>query len=27
VVVEKEAFWDTVGLHGTEWRVMVIGER
>lgn len=27
VVVEKETFWDTVGLHGTEWRVMVIGER
>jgi len=27
VVVEKEAFWETVHLHGTEWRVMVIGER
>jgi len=26
-IVQKETFWDTVGLHGTEWRVMVIGER
>lgn len=26
VVVEKETFWDTVSLHGTEWRVMVIAE-
>jgi hypothetical protein len=26
-VVEKETLWDTVRLHGTEWRVMVIGER
>ncbi|HIH27181.1 MAG TPA: hypothetical protein HA256_04215 [Methanoregulaceae archaeon] len=25
-VVRKEAFWTTVGLHGTEWRVMVIRE-
>lgn len=25
-VVNKETFWSTVGLHGTEWRVMVIGE-
>jgi len=25
-VVRKETFWSTVGLHGTEWRVMVIGE-
>jgi hypothetical protein len=25
-VVNKEAFWTTVGLHGTEWRVIVIGE-
>jgi len=25
--VEKETFWDTVSLHGTEWRVMVIAER
>ena len=27
VVVEKETFWDTVSLHGTEWRVMVIAEK
>ncbi len=27
VIVEKETFWDTIALHGTEWRVMVIGER
>lgn len=26
-VVSKETFWDTVELHGTEWRVLVIGER
>jgi hypothetical protein len=25
-VVNKEAFWTTVGLYGTEWRVIVIGE-
>jgi hypothetical protein len=25
-VVNKEAFWTTVSLHGTEWRIMVIGE-
>lgn len=25
-VVRKETFWSTAGLHGTEWRVMVIGE-
>ncbi|MCU0631361.1 MAG: hypothetical protein MUC66_00085 [Methanolinea sp.] len=25
-VVKKETFWSTVGLHGTEWRVLVIGE-
>lgn len=25
-VVRKETFWSTVSLHGTEWRVMVIGE-
>lgn len=25
-VVRKEAFWSTAGLHGTEWRVMAIGE-
>ncbi len=25
-VVNKEAFWTTVGLHGTEWRIIVIGE-
>jgi hypothetical protein len=25
-VVNKETFWSTAGLHGTEWRVMVIGE-
>lgn len=25
-IVEKETFWSTAGLHGTEWRVMVIGE-
>lgn len=25
-VVSKETFWDTAGLHGTEWRVLVIGE-
>jgi polar amino acid transport system substrate-binding protein len=25
-IVRKEAFWTTVGLHGTEWRVMVIRE-
>lgn len=25
-VVSKETFWDTVQLHGTEWRVLVIGE-
>lgn len=25
-VVSKETFWDTVGLHGTEWRVLVISE-
>ena len=24
--VNKEAFWTTVGLHGTEWRIIVIGE-
>jgi CHASE domain. len=23
-VVEKEAFWNTIGMHGTEWRVIVI---
>ena len=27
VVVDKETYWDTVSLHGTEWRVMVIAER
>lgn len=26
-VVPKETFWSTASLHGTEWRVMVIGER
>lgn len=25
-VVAKETFWDTAGLHGTGWRVLVIGE-
>lgn len=25
-VVSKETFWDSVQLHGTEWRVLVIGE-
>ncbi len=25
-IVQKETYWDTVGLHGTEWRVLVIGE-
>ena len=25
-IVRKEAFWTTVGVHGTEWRVMVIRE-
>lgn len=25
-VVSKETFWDTVGLQGTEWRVLVISE-
>jgi len=25
-IVRKEAFWTTVGLHGTEWRVIVIRE-
>ncbi|MBP1929961.1 polar amino acid transport system substrate-binding protein [Methanolinea mesophila] len=25
-VVEKEAFWTTAGLHGAEWRIIVIGE-
>ncbi|OPX75003.1 MAG: CHASE domain protein [Methanoregulaceae archaeon PtaU1.Bin059] len=25
-VVSKETFWDTVELHGTEWRVFVTGE-
>lgn len=25
-IVSKETFWDTVGLHGTEWRVLVISE-
>lgn len=25
-IVEKETFWSTASLHGTEWRVMVIGE-
>ena len=25
-VVRKETYWSTVSLHGTEWRVMVIGE-
>jgi hypothetical protein len=25
-LVNKEAFWTTVGLHGTEWRIIVIGE-
>lgn len=25
-VVRKETYWSTAGLHGTEWRVMVIGE-
>lgn len=25
-VVSKETFWDTVGLHGTEWRILVISE-
>ncbi len=24
--VKKETFWDTVGLHGSEWRVFVINE-
>ncbi len=26
-IVPKETFWDTVILHGTEWRVLVIKER
>lgn len=26
-IVRKETFWSTVGLHGRDWRVMVIGER
>ncbi len=26
-VVQKETFWSTVSLHGTEWRVMVIREK
>jgi len=26
-VVSKETFWDSVQLHGAEWRVLVIGER
>jgi len=26
-VVRKETFWSTASLHGTEWRVMVIGEQ
>ena len=25
-VVNKEAFWTTAGLHGTDWRIIVIGE-
>ncbi|RXE56229.1 hypothetical protein ABH15_08770 [Methanoculleus taiwanensis] len=25
-VVQKEAFWTTVGLHGTEWRLIIIRE-
>lgn len=25
-IVSKETFWDTAGLHGTEWRVLVISE-
>lgn len=25
-VVSKETFWDTIELHGTEWRVLVISE-
>lgn len=25
-VVGKETYWSTVGLHNTEWRVMIIGE-
>lgn len=27
VLVEKETYWDTVTLHGTEWRVLVIAEK
>jgi polar amino acid transport system substrate-binding protein len=26
-IVQKETWWDTVRLHGTEWRVLVIGEK
>ncbi len=26
-IVRKETWWDTVGLHGTEWRILVIGEK
>jgi len=26
-IINKETFWTTVGLYGTEWRVMVIRER
>lgn len=26
-IIPKETFWDTVMLHGTEWRVLVIRER
>ena len=25
-IINKETFWTTIGLHETEWRVMVIGE-
>jgi len=25
-IINKETFWTTIGLHDTEWRVMVIGE-
>lgn len=26
-IVPKETFWDTVELHGTEWRVLVVAEK
>lgn len=26
-VVQKEAYWTTIGLHGTEWRLMIIREQ